>query len=39
VLSVERYRTGREAEISPVDFALGWGSMSDDAVTSKLDIS
>ena len=39
VLSVERYRTGREAELSPVDFALGWGPMSDAAVLEKLKIS
>jgi hypothetical protein len=32
VLSVERYRTDRGARISPVDFALGWGPMSDSAV-------
>jgi len=28
VLSTERYRTGREADLSPVDFALGWGGRS-----------
>lgn len=28
VLSTERYRFDRAAELSPVDFALGWGSMS-----------
>jgi hypothetical protein len=39
VLSVERYRFGREAELSPVDFALGWGPMSDDAVLDRLSIS
>jgi len=39
VLSVERYRLGREADLSPVDFALGWGPMSDDAVLDKLTIS
>ncbi|MEE9911831.1 MAG: hypothetical protein K4571_08910 [Deltaproteobacteria bacterium] len=38
VLSTERYRTGREADLSPVDFALGWGPMSDHAVTKKLNI-
>jgi hypothetical protein len=39
VLSIERYYLGREAELSPVDFALGWGPMSDDAVISQLNIS
>jgi hypothetical protein len=39
VLSKARYRTGRECEISPVDFALGWGCMSNQAVIDKLDIS
>jgi hypothetical protein len=29
VLGVERYRFDRAAELSPVDFALGWGPMSD----------
>lgn len=32
VLSVERYRTDRGAGVSPIDFALGWGPMSDSAV-------
>lgn len=39
VLSIERYRMGREADLSPVDFALGWGPMSDAAVLDKLTIS
>lgn len=39
VLSVENYYMGSEAEFSPVDFALGWGPMSDSAVLEKLDIS
>jgi hypothetical protein len=39
VLSAERYRMGREAELSPVDFALGWGPMSDNQITDQLDIS
>ncbi len=38
VLSSERYRFDRPAEISPVDLALGWGRMSDSAVLEKLDI-
>jgi len=32
VLSVERYRFDRPAELSPVDLALGWGPMSDSRV-------
>jgi len=39
VLSTKRYRSGREADLSPVDFALGWGPMSDHTVTKQLDIS
>lgn len=33
VLSIEYYHYGREANLSPVDFALGWGPMSDPDVT------
>ena len=32
VLSVEKYRTDGGARLSPIDFALGWGPMSDSAV-------
>lgn len=39
VLSREDYDHGREADFSPVDLALGWGPMRDDAVLSQLDIS
>lgn len=39
VLAKELYRTGREADLSPVDLALGWGSMSDSEVLSSLTIS
>lgn len=39
VLAKELYRTGREADLSPVDLALGWGSMSDSEVLAKLSIS
>jgi len=39
VLSREKYHLGRESELSPIDFALGWGPMSDTAVLSKIDIS
>ncbi len=39
VLGVEHYRFDREAELAPVDLALGWGPMSDSAVLSKVSIS
>ena len=39
VLGAKRYRRGREAELSPVDLALGWGPMSDETVLDHLDIS
>ena len=39
VLSTEQYTFGREADLAPVDLALGWGQMSDEAVLSKIDIS
>lgn len=38
VLAAEHYRFGREAEISPVDLALGWGAMSNSAVLAHIDI-
>lgn len=38
VLSVKRYRSGREAELSPIDLALGWGRMSDDKVLKDIKI-
>jgi hypothetical protein len=38
VLSVERYRFDRAAELSPVDFALGWGPMSDSRVLAAFNI-
>jgi hypothetical protein len=38
VLATERYRLGREAEFSPIDLALGWGPMSDEAVLRQLRI-
>lgn len=38
VLSREKYKYDRAAELSPVDFALGWGPMSDTSVIEKLDI-
>lgn len=39
VLSEHRYRSDREAELSPIDLALGWGPMSDPNVLNQLDIS
>ncbi len=39
VLASETYRSDREADLSPVDLALGWGPMSDSAVLDKVKIS
>ncbi len=39
VLSATSYSAGREADLSPVDLALGWGPMSEGNVLGKLDIS
>jgi hypothetical protein len=39
LLSAERYRIGREADLSPIDFALGWDAMSHDSVLDRLKIS
>ena len=39
VLSREDYSFDKEADISPVDLALGWGRMSDEAVLDQIDIS
>ena len=39
VLSREDYRVGREAELSPTDFGIGWGRMSDESVLKNIDIS
>jgi hypothetical protein len=38
-LSVEHYRTGREADLSPTDIAFGWGRMADPAIYEQLSIS
>lgn len=38
VLSREDYRFGREAELSPVDFALGWDKMAEPSVYKQLSI-
>lgn len=39
VLSKENYNFGRESEISPVDFALGWGAMANPEVYKQLSIT
>jgi hypothetical protein len=39
VLGRERYRFGREADLSPIDLALGWGPMSAQEVIDQLHIS
>lgn len=39
VLSREDYSFGRESDLSPIDLALGWGPMSDEAILDKIDIS
>jgi len=39
VLATERYRFDRGADLSPVDWVLGWGPMSDQAVLDRIDIS
>lgn len=38
VLGREDYSHDREAELSPVDLALGWGPMSDEQVLTDIDI-
>jgi hypothetical protein len=38
VLSRRNYSWGRESDLSPVDLALGWGAMSDEAVYSQINI-
>ena len=39
VLSRENYSQGRESDLSPIDLALGWGRMSDEAVLQHIEIS
>ena len=39
VLSSEPYYWGTEAKLSPVDLALGWGPMSDQAILDKMEVS
>ena len=39
VLSTEHYSFDREADLAPVDLALGWGKMSDEAILKDIKIS
>ncbi len=39
VLGAERYRMGRESDLSPVDLALGWGAMSSQPILDEINIS
>lgn len=39
VLSRRDYRTGRESDLSPTDFALGWGRLEDPAIASQFEFS
>ncbi|MEO8626887.1 MAG: hypothetical protein ABI612_02140 [Betaproteobacteria bacterium] len=39
VLGAEHYRFDREADVAPVDLALGWGPMSDQSVLNRIEIS
>jgi hypothetical protein len=39
VLSRERYRLGALGAIVPLDFAVGWGAMSDSAVLASIEVS
>jgi hypothetical protein len=36
LLHREPYHFGRDADLAPLDFALGWGPMSDSAILSRL---
>ena len=38
ILSRKDYRTGAASELSPFDFALGWGNMSDESISSQFEI-
>jgi len=39
VLSRENYYLGAEADLSPMDLALGWGAMSDQAVLDRITVT
>ncbi|WP_430460643.1 hypothetical protein ACQUQU_15685 [Thalassolituus sp. LLYu03] len=38
VLGYERYRSGREADLSPLDLALGWGPMAEPEIAAQFSI-
>ena len=38
VISAERYYFDYEAKVSPVDFALGWGPMSDESILEQINV-
>ncbi|MFZ0454384.1 MAG: hypothetical protein WCE54_06375 [Ignavibacteriaceae bacterium] len=39
VLSLEWYHMDKESDLAPIDLALGWGEMSDQANLDRIDIS
>ena len=39
ILSKKNYSNGKESELSPVDLALGWQNMSDQAIVNQFKIS
>ena len=39
VLSRQDYKLDREAQLSPIDLALGWGPMADPEVLSQIEVS
>jgi len=39
VLSLEHYRSGKLADIVPLDIAVGWGRMSDSDVLAKIQVT
>jgi hypothetical protein len=39
VLGKKHYRSGREADLSPYDLALGWGRMSDESILKSIKIT
>ena len=39
VLATKKYTSGKEADLAPVDLALGWGKMADLNITNQITIS
>ena len=39
IVGTHRYHKGREADLSPVDLALGWGRMADEKLLHKMSFS